>query len=318
VLFRSAMERFDLSRVLSSAGKARGMLFTFITLVIAASAIAAQPADGVKADLNIPYVENGHHRQVLDLYVPDESSDKPWPLVIWIHGGAWLGGSRANPPVMFLTHKGFAVASIDYRFSQDAIWPAQIFDCKAAVRFLRANAVKYNLDADHFGVGGDSAGGHLSAVLGTSGKVNELEGDLGNPGVSSQVQAVLDLFGPTDLTQIAQQSGPNSLLKHDGPDSPASRLLGGLVQDKSDLARTANPLTYLDKKAPAFLIMHGDADRVVPWGQSAILAKALIDAGVEVNMKTIHGADHEGPQFRSAENQQIIEAFFSQKLKAGN
>src|SRR5262249_27571146 len=148
------------------------------------------------------------------------------------------------------------------RFSQDAIWPAQIYDCKAAVRFLRANAAKYNLDPDHIGVGGDSAGGHLAAVLGTTGDVGELEGGLGNPGGSSRVQAVLDWSGPTDFTQIAQQSLPNSVLKHDAPNSPEARLLGGPIEEKKELARTANPLTYIDKKTPPFLIMHGDADRV--------------------------------------------------------
>ncbi|MGO8675008.1 MAG: alpha/beta hydrolase fold domain-containing protein [Limisphaerales bacterium] len=234
--------------------------------------------------------------------MPDQPSDEPRPLMIWIHGGAWLGGSQANPPVLYLLSKGFAVASIQYRFSSDAIWPAQAYDCKAAIRFLRANAGKYHLDPDHFGVGGDSAGGHLAAFVGTSGQAKEMEGDLGHPGVSSRVQAVVDWFGPTDLTLMGQQSGPHSIIQHDAPNAPEARLLGGPVQEKRDLARTANPLTYIDKNAPPFLIMHGDSDRVVPLGQSVVLAKALIEAGGEVTMKTIHGADHEGPQFRNAES----------------
>ncbi len=291
-------------------------VLTCVLLVIASAVGAAEIPPGVKAELNIPYVENGHKRQVLDLYVPEEKSDKPLPLVIWIHGGAWFAGNRAQPPMLYLVPKGFAVASLDYRFSQDAIWPAQINDCKAAVRFLRTNAAKYNLDPDHFGVGGDSAGGHLAAMLGTTGDVKELEGDLGNPDVSSQVQAVLDWFGPTDFTQIAQQSGPKSLLKHDDPHSPEARLLGGPLAEKLELAKTANPITYIDKKTPPFLIMHGDSDRVVPLGQSVILAKALIDAGAEVTMKTVPGADHEAPQFRNLpENRQLIEDFFTEKLK---
>ena len=296
----------------------RKIVFTLVLLAIAHSAIAAEIPPGIKAELNIPYVENGHKRQMLDLYVPEEKSDKPLPLVIWIHGGAWFAGNRAQPPMLYLVPKGFAVASIDYRFSQDAIWPAQINDCKAAVRFLRANASKYNLDPDHFGVGGDSAGGHLAAILGASGDVKQLEGDLGNPDVSSRVQAVLDWFGPTDFTQIAQQSGPKSVLKHDGANSPEARLLGGPLEEKLELAKTANPITYIDKNTPPFLIMHGDADRVVPLGQSVILAKALIDAGAEVTMKTIPGADHEAPQFRNLpENRRLIEDFFTEKLKAG-
>lgn len=270
---------------------------------------------GVKAERNIPYVENGHRNQVLDLYLPEQTSDKPLPLMIWIHGGAWMAGSQANPPVLYLVGKGFAVASIQYRFSQDAIWPAQAFDCKAAIRFLRANAAKYNFEPERFGVGGDSAGGHLAAFIGTSGDVKQMEGDLGNTNVSSRVQAVVDWFGPTDLLVMGQQSGPHSMIKHDGPDAPEAHLLGGPVQEKQDLAKTANPLTYISKGDPPFLIMHGDSDQLVPLAQSVILAKALIDAGVEVTMKTIPGAGHEGPQFRSAESQRLIEDFLSRELK---
>ena len=270
---------------------------------------------GVKAERNIPYVENGHPNEVLDLFLPEQPSDKPLALMIWIHGGAWMGGNQASPLVLYLVSKGFAVASIQYRFSSDAIWPAQSCDCKAAIRFLRANAAKYNLDPNHFGVGGDSSGGHLAAFVGTSGDVREMEGDLGNTNVSSRVQAVVDWFGPTDVTFMAQQSGPHSMIRHDAPDSPESLLLGGPVQEKRDLARTANPLTYIDKNDPPFLIMHGDNDQLVPLGQSVVLAKALIDAGVEVTMKTIPGAGHEGPQFRNAESQRLVEEFLSRKLK---
>lgn len=300
---------------------ARCLSVTFIPLIIVTSAIAQAPPSrghlpaGIKALRNIPYVENGHRNQVLDIYLPDQPSGKPLPLMIWIHGGAWFAGSQANPPMLFLVSKGFAVASIQYRFSQDAIWPAQAYDCKAAIRFLRANAEKYNFDPDHFGVGGDSAGGHLAAFIGTSGDVKEMEGDLGNTNVSSRVQAVVDWFGPTDLTLMGQEAGPHSMIHHDAADSPESRLLGGPVQEKRDLAKTANPLTYIDQHDPPFLIMHGDKDQLVPHQQSVILAKALIDAGVEVTMKTIPGAGHEDPKFRTPENQHLIEQFLSRHLK---
>ena len=270
---------------------------------------------GVKATRNIPYVENGHRNQVLDLFLPEQPSDRPLPLMIWIHGGAWMGGNQSRPPVLYLVPKGFAVASIQYRFSQDALWPAQAYDCKAAVRFLRAHATQYHLDPDHFGVGGDSSGGHLAAFVGTSGDVPEMEGNLGNPGVSSRVQAVVDWFGPTDVTLMARQSGPHTMIQHDATNSPESRLLGGPVQQKLDLAKTANPLTYIDADDPPFLIMHGDNDQLVPLGQSVILAKALIDAGVEVTMKTVHGAQHEGPQFHSAQNRRLIEEFLTLHLQ---
>ncbi len=271
---------------------------------------------GVRAERNIPYVENGHRNQVLDLFLPEQPSEKPRPLMMWIHGGAWMVGDQANPPVLYLVSQGFAVASIQYRFSSDAIWPAQAHDCKGAIRFLRANAAKYNLDPDHFGVGGDSSGGHLAAFVGTSGDVKEMEGNLGDTSVSSRVQAVVDWFGPTDFTLMTQQSGPGSMSSHDAPNSPESRLLGGPVQEKRDLAKTANPLTYVDQTDPPFLIMHGDNDQLVPLGQSVILAKALIDAGVEVTMRTIHGAGHEGPEFRNAESRRLIEEFLSRTLKS--
>lgn len=296
--------------------ESKPILFAALPLLIAASAPGQQPLPaGIKADRNIPYVENGHHNQVLDIYSPENPAGKPLPLMIWIHGGAWMAGSQANPPVLFLVKKGFAVASIQYRFSKDALWPAQAFDCKAAIRFLRANASKYNFDPDRFAVGGDSAGGHLAAFIGTSGDVKEMEGDLGKTNVSSRVQAVVDWFGPTDLTVIGAQSGPRSMIQHDDPKSPESLLLGGPVREKMELAKTANPLTYIDKTDPPFLIMHGDDDRLVPLAQSTMLAKALIDAGVEVTMKTIPGAGHEDPKFRSPENQLLMESFLRCALK---
>ncbi len=312
-------------RALFSARPARSFLSIGVLLLTTAATAAQMPGGGfgraalpagIKAERNIPYVEKGHRNQVLDLFLPEQPSDKPLPLLIWIHGGAWMGGSQANPPVLYLVSKGFAVASIQYRFSSDAVWPAQAHDCKAAVRFLRANAAKYKFDPDHFGVGGDSAGGHLAAFVGASGDAKEMEGDLGNRDVSSRVQAVVDWFGPTDLALMAQQAGPRSMIQHDAPTAPESLLLGGTVQAKRDLARTANPLTYVNKNAPPFLIMHGDNDQLVPLAQSAILAKALIDAGVEVTMKTVHGAGHEGPQFGNAENRQLVEEFLSRTLKA--
>jgi dipeptidyl aminopeptidase/acylaminoacyl peptidase len=142
-----------------------------------------------------------------------------------------------------------------------------------------------------------------------------MEGDLGNTNVSSRVQAVVDWFGPTDLMVMGQQAGPHSMIKHDSSDAPEAHLLGGPIMEKADLAKTANPLTYIDKNDPPFLIMHGDNDQLVPLGQSTILAKALIDAGVEVTMKTIPGAGHEGPEFHNQENRRLMEEFLSRTLK---
>src|SRR5260370_39954354 len=154
--------------------------------------------EGTKSLRDLEYVKGGHERQKLDLYLP-EKSDDPLPLIIWIHGGAWMAGSKENPPGIELLKRGYALASINYRLSQHAKFPAQLEDCKAAIRWLRANATTYHLDPDRIGVWGASAGGHLVALLRTTGDVKELEGEEGNPQQSSGGQSVVDWFGPTDI-----------------------------------------------------------------------------------------------------------------------
>ena len=272
--------------------------------------------EGVKTERDLAY---GPHkeRNTLDLFIPTEG-EAPRPLVIWIHGGAWRGGSKDGGPrpAMQLLRRGYAVASINYRLSQHAPFPAQIEDCKAAVRFLRANAAKYGLDPDHFGVWGGSAGGHLVALLGTSGDVKELEGDGSNSGVSSRVQAVCDIFGPANLLTIAAQSGPDSTLRHDAPDSPESLLLGGPILERKDAARRASPVTYITRDDPPFLILHGDRDTTVPVGQSRELHTALQKAGVDSSLMIIPGAGH-GPEILTPETLRAVVTFFDEHLKRG-
>jgi len=158
---------------------------------------------------------------------------KPLPLIIWFHGCAWRASNKKNCPATRFLERGYAVASINYRLSQHAIFPAQIEDCKAAVRWLRANVSRYGLYADRFGVWGSSAGGHLVALLGTAGDVKEFDKGL-NLNVSSRVLAVCDYFGPTDFTQM---SNFTSKMDHDAPDSPESKLIGGPVQQNKEKAR---------------------------------------------------------------------------------
>ena len=202
--------------------------------------------------------------------------------------------------------KGYAVASINYRFSQHAVFPAQIEDCKAAIRWLRANAAKYHLDPDHIGVWGASAGGHLVALLGTTGGVKDLEGQGGNLDQSSRVQCVVDWFGPTELTTMGEQG--------DKPGSPVALLIGGPAPENKQKARKASPLTYVSKDAAPFLIMHGDKDNVVPLRQSELLAEALKKAGVEVTLQVVKGNGHGGPGFNSPESRKLIEDFFAKHL----
>jgi acetyl esterase/lipase len=275
----------------------------------------AQPKlpEGVKLVADVEYGPHGE-RNRLDVYVPP--GDGPFPLVIWVHGGGWQNGSKAGGgPAVRLLNNGYATASINYRLSGQATFPAQIEDCKAAVRFLRANAKQYKLNPDRFGVWGSSAGGHLVALLGTAGDVKEFEGDGRNPGVSSRVQAVCDFYGPTDLLQMGKMSKANSKIDHDAPTSPEAKLIGGPLQSNKEKADRANPVKYVTKDDPPFLIVHGDADPLVPDGQSKLLHDALQKAGVESTLIVIPGAGHGGAQFGDAERIGKITAFFDKHLK---
>jgi acetyl esterase/lipase len=285
-----------------------------VFLEVASAAQAQRPQakvpEGTKVLRDLEYVKGGHERQSLDLYLP-EKADGPLPVIVWVHGGAWLAGSKeGGGPALPFVGEGYAVASINYRLSQHAKFPAQIEDCKAAIRWLRANAKAYNLDPDRFGVWGASAGGHLVALLGTSGDVKELEGNDGIRDQSSRVQAVVDWFGPTDVTKMGGG--------HDRPDSPEAKLLGGPVQGNKDKAARANPIAYVSKDDPPFLIMHGDKDPTVPFSQSELLVEALKAAGVEVTFHPVKGAGHGGREFSSEENRKLVEEFFGKHLKKGS
>ena len=270
---------------------------------------------GVTAFRDLAYVTDGHERQKLDLYVPEKTAGA-LPLIIWIHGGGWAAGSKEGCPPLGAgyTQRGYAVASIDYRLSGDAIFPAQIEDCKAAVRWLRAHAQEYNLDPKHFAAWGSSAGGHLVALLGTSDHTKEF--DVGEHlDQSSRVQAVCDYFGPTDLLQMDSHALPDARLKHDAPNSPESQLIGGPIQERKVEAARANPITYITKGAPPFLIVHGDKDLLVPHHQSELLYEALKAAGVQVRFHTLEGAGH-GDGFGGKELETLVSGFFDRHLKS--
>jgi acetyl esterase/lipase len=236
------------------------------------------------------------------------------PLVVWIHGGAWRAGSKTTCPLLYLTERGYIVASINYRLSQEAIFPAQIEDCKAAIRFLRANAAKYSIDADHIGVAGDSAGGHLVALLGTSNGVKDVEGKVGNHlAVSSAVQCVVDFYGPTDMMKF---KGQPVWPKTDDPKSPLCQLVGGPLAEKQELVAKANPITYVSKSAPPFLIIHGNADNTVPFNQSELLVAALKQAGADVAFEVVQGGGHGFNPQQTQRLRPIVEAFFDKHLKS--
>ena len=266
---------------------------------------------GVRILRELEYVPGGHKRNKLDLYLPaQQQKSEPLPLLIWVHGGAWLGGDKQNCPALRFLNRGYAVASINYRLSQHAIFPAQIEDCKSAIRWLRENSGKYNFDGARFGVWGSSAGGHLVALLGTAGDVKEFDKGR-NWDVSSRVQAVCDFFGPTDFTKIGQFP---SNIQHDAADSPEAKLLGGPIHQNIEAAQRANPIAYITKDDPPFLIVHGDNDKIVPHNQSQLLYEALKSAGVPVKFHTVKRAGH---GFSRPKVDKMVEDFFDKHLKVG-
>jgi len=257
----------------------------------------------------------------LDLYLPEGSG--PFPLVVSVHGGAFMMGDKGDAFAVEgfdqLLEAGYALASLNYRLSGEAIAPAQIQDIKAAVRWLRAHAREYHLKSEKIAAWGVSAGGNLVALLGTSCAVPALEGvDLGNAILSSCVQAVVDWFGPTDFAQMDSQfSDTECPQTHNDPDSPESRLVGAPIQLRPDLVKAANPITYVTPFAPPFLIMHGTEDCVVPPQQSQLLYDALLSAigGDKVTMVFLHGAGHDGPQFIEASNMKRVINFLDRYIK---
>lgn len=237
----------------------------------------------------------GYRPLQLDLWVPE--SPEPPPLVIWIHGGAWLFGDRRYLPETLRPDQLFdaalaaelAVASIDYRLSLEASFPAQLHDAKAAVRYLRAHGVELGVDVARIGVWGESAGGYLAAMVALTAQRPDMEGDIGVVGPSSAVDVVVDWYGPSDLEANPGKSAalaavlPPELLDPEGV----------LVRGLDDAARAdASPLSHVSAQAPPFLLVHGTHDRLVPYAQSESLARALTAAGVPNQLEPVEGADH--------------------------
>jgi acetyl esterase/lipase len=263
------------------------------------------PGTAIHRDL--AYVEGGHALQKLDLYLPGGTG--PWPLVVYVHGGAFRAGDKSRFPTEPL-ELGYALASVNYRLSGDAPAPAQIVDCKTAVRWLRANAARYRLDPDRFAALGESAGGNLVALLGTTGGVAELEAGA-HRDVSSRVKAVVDLFGPTDFLQMDAHRLPDGMV-HDAADSPESVLVRGPIQERKAEVARVNPVTYVSGDDAPFLIVHGDRDPLVPHHQSELLAAALEKAGVPVTFHTVKGGGHGG--FADPRVPELTRAFLGEHL----
>lgn len=243
------------------------------------------------------------HSQLLDLYLPTKAGQVP--LIVFIHGGAWLQGdkSEAKDVALLLAQAGFAVASINYRLTDEAVFPAQLEDCRAAVRFLRENASEYGYNPDRIGVWGVSAGGHLAALLGVDAAQ-----------AAEKVQAVVDWCGPTNLISVAGQAGSRTKIDYDTAKGPVALLLGGLVKDKADLAKQASPVTFVDKDDPPILIVHGDIDDLVPYAQSEELIELLKKENVPSKLVTLQGVAH---NLGSDQELKRVIDFFKQTLTEG-
>ncbi|MFZ5833326.1 MAG: alpha/beta hydrolase fold domain-containing protein [Planctomycetota bacterium] len=261
---------------------------------------------------NVEFARIGADSLLLDLYLPREAS-KP-PLVVYIHGGGWRRGSHNRCPLTWLAESGFAVASISYRLTDVAAFPAQIHDCKGALRWLRANANEYGYDASRVGATGSSAGGHLALLLGTSAGVKELEGDVGgNLRQDSRVQAVVDYYGASDLV-LRSKTQPSQT---EEVDSVVYRLLGGAASKKVQLAKLASAAYQVTKDDPPLLVLHGERDDKVLPDQANRIVEAYSELGLSAQLRILPDAGHGGGAFYAGENREAVIRFLNEHLRNG-
>jgi acetyl esterase/lipase len=260
----------------------------------------------------VVFGKGGNRDLRMHLLLP-EKGPTPAPAIVWVFGGGWMRGSKDTgiPRLFPFVRRGYVGAACDYRLTDETRWPAQIEDVKCAVRYLRAHADELGLDPHRIGAWGPSAGGHLVAMLGVAPDRPELEGRGGWADQSSRVQAVCDWFGPSDFTTMVDQP---SDVDRSGSDYPEARLIGGRIQDNPEKARAASPTApfYVTGREPPFLIVHGDADRTVPYQQSEALYSGIGLA--DVTFTTVHGAPHGGPLFEHQALLDKVAAFFDRTI----
>jgi acetyl esterase/lipase len=302
-----------------------GVLFIFLIMsscVVIAQQIPIMNTDSIKNKWkDLPYAENSP-AQRLDIYLP-ESGEGPFPVIISIHGGAFMIGDKSDmqlKPMLEGLQRGYAVVSINYRMSDETTAPKLINDVKAAIRWVRANAQKYKMNANKIAVWGGSAGGHLSSLAGTSGDVKELEDlTMGNPKESSRVQAVVDWFGPINFLTMDDQFYMLGVkgMPHNSPGSPESKVIGKYIVNAEAEVRAFNPETYISKDDPPFFIQHGSKDPLIPYLQSMEFSNALylVLGKDKVNVELIEGAGHGTSQFSDPKNLEKVFTFLDKYLK---
>jgi acetyl esterase/lipase len=264
--------------------------------------------------------------QKLDIYWPAEGNGK-FPVIVAIHGGAFMGGDKRDmqlTPILSGLEHGYAVVSINYRMSGEAIFPALVHDVKAAIRWVRANAEKFLFDPERVAVWGGSAGGYLALMAGVTAGIPELEDlTLGNPGQPSHVLAVVDWFGPTDFLKMDDQLAetgmrPSEEQAHNGEHSPESLILGQKITEIPELVHAANPETYIRAGAPPFFLQHGSKDDTVPHQQSLRMAEKLtrVLGPEKVTIEILPDARHGDPAFAAPANLRKVLDFLDQTLRA--
>ena len=276
-------------------------------LVLSLSPCLSDAGDSPRVTVirDVEYARIGEQVLKLDLHRPIENSRSP--LIVWVHGGAWRSGSKSNMPLTELVEEGYAIASVDYRLSTQAKFPAQIHDIKAAIRFLRAHGNQWHLASKKIVIAGDSAGAHLASLVGVSNGNKELEGEIGpDRSQSSDVQGIISFYGAANLTTILSQSTPHGLKVR----IPAlNLLLGDQPTNVVDLARLASPVFHVDRADPPLLLFHGDQDPQMPINQSHELHGAYRSAKVPVEFEIVHGAGHGGAAFYIPERLALVKDF---------
>lgn len=286
----------------------RQTLPLFLVLTVAAGC-RSYSSKSVITQHDIEYGRPAGKPLLLDIYTPVNATNR-LPVLVWIHGGSWKAGSKNPCPLVFLTKNGAAVVSIDYRLIDDAPFPAQLYDCKGAIRWLKANASRLNLDPNRIAVFGASAGGHLAALLGTTADLKEMEGDVGgNEAQSSRVQAICAFYPPTDLNLLVTNP-----VWRTSATSDIGRFLGGPLESNLDKAARANPLNYITPDDTPFYILHGAKDKMVPLAQGVMLHEALVKRGVESHLYVVPNKGH-GIGAPPAAAREIV-AFLGRHLKA--
>lgn len=256
---------------------------------------------------DIEFATIGSKSLALDIYTPSGKAKDG--LIVWIHGGAWRSGSKDKVPILELVDQGWALASVNYRLSGEARFPAQMHDIKGAIRFLRANQKKYGLRADRVFIVGASAGGHLAALAGVTNGHSQLEGTVGgNKKISSDIQGIISLYGASNLTTILNQSTPHGLSVR----VPAlDAFIGGQPDDLVKETRLASPVFHVDKNDPPLLMIHGDQDPQMPINQSIELLGKYNELDLDVTFIPLHGAKHGGEPFYEADRIEIMDQFLS-------